>query len=173
MYNMLKFRTDWSKKFSSSYGIFKIVDSVIGGKNISHPYEVTPHLEQLLDSYEKNLNINNKDTYPIKVINKNKLILFAQFHIKFEQIHPFLDDNGQMVLMKQCLENNIYSPIISANKNTRSKYYSHLKNSNSKDLVKRLLNSINDIKFQYDLYLKAPNKFINTNLITTENEINN
>lgn len=176
MHSILKFRTNWSEKFNSSYGNFKKIPNAIGGKSTSQPHEVEKHLELLLSSYQKNLDLINNKTgvFTVNSLDKHKLLLFAQFHIKFEQIHPYLDGNGRigrMLLIKQCLENNIYPPIISADKNDREEYYSCLKNSDIISLAKLLLNSMKDVKKQHELYQNDPNEFLNNNLIVKENNL--
>ncbi len=43
-------------------------------------------------------------------IKKMSMTDIAQFHLRFEKIHPFPDDNGaigRMLITKQCLENNL------------------------------------------------------------------
>lgn len=62
---------------------------------LSEPNMVENHMFNLLEDW----NESKKDIYAI-----------ADFHQKFEHIHPFQDGNGRIgrfIILKQCLENNI------------------------------------------------------------------
>lgn len=65
------------------------------------PQEVPEKIHGLLEEYQK--------------IEKVTLCDIAKFHAKFENIHPFQDGNGRvgrMIILKQCLENDIIPIII-------------------------------------------------------------
>lgn len=65
------------------------------------PQEVPEQIRKLLDEYQ------NKEEI--------KLMDVAEFHARFENIHPFQDGNGRvgrMVLLKQCLDHNLVPVII-------------------------------------------------------------
>ena len=71
-------------------------------------------IHQLLASYTGKENIELKD--------------IAEFHAKFENIHPFQDGNGrvgQLIMFKECLKYNIVPFIIEGN--LKMFYYRGLK----------------------------------------------
>ncbi len=62
---------------------------------LCEPYLVENSIYNLLEDWKQ----NKKDIYSI-----------ADFHQKFEHIHPFQDGNGRIgrfIILRQCLENNI------------------------------------------------------------------
>ena len=70
------------------------------------------------------------------VVNKVVTIEdIARFHVEFERIHPFQDGNGRvgrMIILKQCLDNNLIPIIILAS--DQEQYYSGLVSAqNQKD----------------------------------------
>lgn len=70
------------------------------------------------------------------VVNKVVTIEdIARFHVEFERIHPFQDGNGRvgrMIILKQCLDNNLIPIIIMAS--DQEQYYRSLVSSqNQKD----------------------------------------
>ncbi len=65
------------------------------------PEEVSKQMQELLSWY------NN---LPIKTLDA-----IAEFHFKYEMIHPFQDGNGRtgrIIMFKECLKNNIFPFII-------------------------------------------------------------
>ncbi len=69
---------------------------------LAQPYEVEYKLEELISWYYQN-----------KIVN---LDIIAEFHFRFEMIHPFQDGNGRIgrfLMLKQLLENNLPLSIIS------------------------------------------------------------
>ena len=70
------------------------------------------------------------------VVNKVVTIEdIARFHVEFERIHPFQDGNGRvgrMIILKQCLDNNLIPIIIMAS--DQEQYYRSLVSAqNQKD----------------------------------------
>lgn len=106
---MLKHNTtDYKRGFS---GVFKKIPNMISGSDVVlvQPYEVEPKLEELLDWY-----------YKREVIGFPEI---AEFHYRFETIHPFQDGNGRIgrfIILKQILENNL--PLIIISWDTEDKY---------------------------------------------------
>ena len=77
----------------------------MGGKTLAEPSEVAEKMENLLSWYREQKNITLKT--------------LAEFHARYEMIHPFQDGNGRtgrMILYRECLVNNII-PFIVQNDN--------------------------------------------------------
>ncbi|ACO86557.1 Fic family protein [Clostridium botulinum] len=102
LHSMLKNNTtDYERGFS---GVFKKIPNTILGTDVqlAQPYEVEYKLEELISWYYQN-----------KIVN---LDIIAEFHFRFEMIHPFQDGNGRIgrfLMLKQLLENNLPLSIIS------------------------------------------------------------
>lgn len=116
-------------------GIYKIIPNMIIGTDakIEQPFEVEPKLDELLEWYY------NLDKITFKVI--------AEFHCRFELIHPFQDGNGRIgrfLILKQMIENRLPIKIISWD---------------TEDLYRKSLNncSINDYKALYRYLEDLPN----------------
>ncbi|KPI55092.1 Fic family protein, partial [Clostridioides difficile] len=85
-------------------GIYKTIPNMILGTNadIAQPFEVEPKLDELIEWY-----------YNQKEITMSSI---AEFHYRFELIHPFQDGNGRIgrfLMLKQMLENNLPVKIVS------------------------------------------------------------
>ncbi|NFL81023.1 Fic family protein, partial [Clostridium sporogenes] len=135
LHSMLKHNTtDYGRGFS---GVFKKIPNTILGTNIqlAQPYEVEYKLEDLISCYYQN-----------KIIN---LDIIAEFHFRFEMIHPFQDGNGRIgrfLMLKQLLENNL--PLFIISWDTEDLYRKSLAKSsigNYAPLVE-YLKSLNDFK---------------------------
>lgn len=96
LHSMLKHNTtDYERGFS---GVFKKIPNTILGTDVdlAQPYEVEYKLEDLILWYYQN-----------EIVN---LDVIAEFHFRFEMIHPFQDGNGRIgrfLMLKQLLENNL------------------------------------------------------------------
>ncbi|MGX9757269.1 Fic family protein [Clostridioides difficile] len=85
-------------------GVYKTIPNMILGTdvNIAQPFEVEPKLDELIEWYY------SQDEITMKSI--------AEFHYRFELIHPFQDGNGRIgrfIMLKQMLENNLPIKIVS------------------------------------------------------------
>lgn len=83
-------------------GCYKKIPNLILGtdRKVAQPYEVESLVDQLIEWYYSLNDVTLKD--------------IAEFHLKFETIHPFQDGNGRIgrfIILKQCIEANI-SPIL-------------------------------------------------------------
>ncbi|MGO1041447.1 Fic family protein [Clostridioides difficile] len=102
LHSSLMFNTTlYSRGFS---GIYKTIPNIILGTdvNIAQPFEVEPKLDELIEWY-----------YSQDEITMNSI---AEFHYRFELIHPFQDGNGRIgrfIMLKQMLENNLPIKIVS------------------------------------------------------------
>ena len=89
-------RLDWFE-----VGDYKNRPNEVGGMHTALPEEVAPQMKKLLNRYNS--------------IKKKSLEDILEFHVKFEQIHPFQDGNGRvgrLILFKECLKYNIVPFII-------------------------------------------------------------
>ncbi len=87
---------------SKPIGAYRLDERYIKGVDIklSLPHMISNDIENLLYRYSS----NNMD-----------LLDIAQFHILFEQIHPFADGNGRvgrLITAYQAIQNNIIPPLI-------------------------------------------------------------
>jgi len=102
LHSRLMFNTTMHAKGFS--GIYKTIPNMIIGTNtrVAQPFEVQSRLDELLEWY-----------YSLDDITLDKI---AEFHYKFEIIHPFQDGNGRIgrfLMLKQMLENNLDIKIVS------------------------------------------------------------
>ena len=101
--------------FANGYAIgdWKKRENRVSDINVALPQEVPEKIHNLIEEY------NNSNEVSIDKI--------AKFHAQFELIHPFQDGNGRvgrMIILKQCLDNNII-PIIIRDDN-KAEYYRSL-----------------------------------------------
>lgn len=82
-------------------GDYKKYPNEVGAIQTASPEKVSELIQKLLDKYDGRTSL---DLYDV-----------AEFHAAFEKIHPFYDGNGRigrLIMLKQCLANNIVPFII-------------------------------------------------------------
>ncbi len=85
-------------------GVYKTEPNTAGGTKATAPEKVDAEISQLLKDYLQGN--KEKDT---------SLEAIADFHYRFERIHPFADNNGKigrLIMFKECLKNSIMPFII-------------------------------------------------------------
>ena len=98
---LLKTGTSDSRKDWFAVGGYKRLPNEVGGIDTCPPEEVHQRLEALLAEYQQKHPKSFED--------------ILDFHVHFEQIHPFQDGNGRvgrLLMFKECLANNIIPFII-------------------------------------------------------------
>ena len=92
---ILKSGTSDSKKDWFMVGDYKRLPNEVGGMDTCPPNEVHQRMKALLSDYN--------------AIKRKSLEDILDFHVRFEQIHPFQDGNGRvgrLIMFKECLANN-------------------------------------------------------------------
>ena len=98
---LLKSGTSHSRKDWFAVGDYKRLPNEVGGQETCPPEDVHKELKTLLTDYYH----NRQQTFE-NILN---------FHVRFEQIHPFQDGNGRvgrLLMFKECLANDIVPFII-------------------------------------------------------------
>lgn len=100
-------------------GDYKTRPNIIGSNRTTLPKDVPTEMKNLLEWYSG---------------QEKSLTTLAQFHTRYETIHPFQDGNGRtgrLILFRECLNNNII-PFIIEDKN-RNEYIEALKAARDND----------------------------------------
>lgn len=98
---LLKTGTSDSRKDWFAVGEYKQLPNEVGGQATCPPKEVHRQIKTLLSEYNRNKRKTLED--------------ILDFHVRFEQIHPFQDGNGRvgrLLMFKECLANGIVPFII-------------------------------------------------------------
>ena len=138
---ILKTNTEDSRKPWFKVGDYKIVENLAGDRETVHPDEVKEEMKKLLSNYLI------KDEHSFEEI--------VDFHVEFERIHPFQDDNGRvgrLIAFKECLKNNIVPFIILDSK--KMYYFRGLKNWNQEHgwLIDTCLDGQDTVKAYLDYF---------------------
>lgn len=110
----LKSGTSDSRKDWFMVGDYKLRPNEVGGTKTTSPKNVEAQIKQLLELYGEKENLSFEE--------------ILDFHYEFEKIHPFQDGNGRigrLILLSQCLSNNIVPFII--DESLKMYYYRGLK----------------------------------------------
>lgn len=86
--------------------------------------------------------------------SKKDIFAIANFHQKFEQIHPFQDGNGRIgrfIILKQCIENNV--DLIALDDEYNSEYRSSLYLAQTTGNLDELVSVFEKCQFRLDIKL--------------------
>ena len=114
LHYLLKSGTSDSRMDWFAVGEYKKLPNEVGGMDTTMPEDVSKEIKSLLTWYNAVENVTLED--------------IIEFHVRFEQIHPFQDGNGRvgrLIMFKECLKNNIVPFII--DENHKLFYYRGLK----------------------------------------------
>lgn len=141
LHKVLKNGTSESRKDWFAVGGYKKLPNEVAGKETTLPENVSKEMKLLIDQYNR--------------IEVKELRDLADFHYKFESIHPFQDGNGRvgrLLLFKECLKNNI-TPFI-VGEELKLFYYCGLKQWESQEgyLIDTFLTAQDNFKKQLDYF---------------------
>ena len=120
---LLKTGTSDSQKEWFAVGDYKRLPNEVGSIETCPPQEVHREMKNLISDYNhcmKNV-IKREPCKPVcrwpsvNILSKKVLEHILDFHVRFEQIHPFQDGNGRvgrLIMFKECLANGIVPFII-------------------------------------------------------------
>lgn len=101
LHRILKTGTADAQLSCFNVGDYKRLANEVGGRETCKPADVAMEIEKLNTWYQ-----NQKNT---------DIQTLAEYHCRFESIHPFLDGNGRvgrLLLFRECLRNSIMPFII-------------------------------------------------------------
>lgn len=105
-------------------GGYKQRPNMIGMYQTARPSEVAQEMHLLMDWYSS---------------QRVNLSVLAEFHVRYESIHPFQDGNGRtgrLILFRECLKNGIV-PVVIKDTN-RNEYLEALKQYREEKFLKKL-----------------------------------
>ena len=100
-HRILKTGTDDAQKTYFNVGDYKKLANEVGGRETCHPANVPEEMRALTQWYAKQKDITIQS--------------LAEYHWRFESIHPFQDGNGRvgrLILFRECLRNDIVPFVI-------------------------------------------------------------
>ncbi len=102
---------------------FKTHSNIVNNMETTLPDMVVPKLTELLEYYKE----NKKKEHPLKIA--------IDFHLRYEEIHPFQDGNGRTgrMIMNKILMTNGYFPTVIYAENSRAYFNSIAKASQKKN----------------------------------------
>lgn len=145
LHSSLMFNTTLHKKGFS--GVYKTIPNMIIGTNakIAQPFEVEPKLDELFEWY-----------YSIEKVTLDDI---AEFHYRFEIIHPFQDGNGRIgrfLMLKQMIENNLPLMIVSWDTEDLYRNALNLCSNNDYSPLSTYLKTLTDFREDYKDFWKRP-----------------
>lgn len=145
LHSSLMFNTTLHKKGFS--GVYKTIPNMIIGTNakIAQPFEVEPKLDELFEWY-----------YSIEKVTLDDI---AEFHYRFEIIHPFQDGNGRIgrfLMLKQMIENNLPLMIVSWDTEDLYRNALNLCCNNDYSPLSTYLKTLTDFREDYKDFWKRP-----------------
>lgn len=100
-HRILKTGTADAQKSYFRVGDWKKLANEVGGRETCHPSEVASQMQQLAQWYESQ--------------QKVSIATLAEYHWRFESIHPFQDGNGRvgrLILFRECLRHSVLPFVI-------------------------------------------------------------
>lgn len=153
---ILKTNTQFELNLSNETGVYRKSDVKVGNHYPPNHFKVHERMEQLIN------NFNYRKTLLIDDV--------AEFHVQFENIHPFRDGNGRvgrMIAFKQCLQNNVIPFIV--NQETRSTYLNYLEIYNTNNDFLQLTKYFLD---QQKIFIQKYHKYLKDNSYTENLSLN-
>lgn len=127
---------------------FKKTNVIVNNSQTTPPKKVEKELKELLEWYKK----NKKKIHPI--------LLALDFHLRYEQIHPFRDGNGRTgrMIMNKILMQNRYPPII-VYKENKIAYFNSIASAEEGRKKKYYQFMLEQANKSYDYFLELLNKY--------------
>lgn len=151
-HRILKSGTADAQKTYFNVGAYKKLANEVGGQETARPEEVQQRMNELEDWYNKQ-----------KIRNIQTL---AEYHWRFENIHPFQDGNGRvgrLILFRESLRNNVLPFVI--DNNHKLYYYRGLKEF--KTTPGFLVGTMQSAQDTYQTWVKYFNEALLDGLIIT------